>query len=101
MGFEESSDEEDGGRERGRRREPDEKLKATVASLTQSALEWKLRRQQSSGSSKHASRNNSAANLHHGGGAPAHTMHGWISAVLFFKKKELKEPLIDSNVWNS
>ena len=59
VGFEESSDEEDGHS----KREPDEKLKATVASITQSAIEWKLRRQHSS-SSKNASRNNSAANLH-------------------------------------
>ena len=56
--FEESVDEEDGHS----KRELVEKLKATVAWITQSASGWKLSRQQSS-SSKNSGANISAANL--------------------------------------
>ena len=55
QGFEESSDEED----EDAKREPDEKFKARVASLTQTAIEWRLKRQ----SSRQFSRNGSAINL--------------------------------------
>ncbi len=61
QGFEESSDEED----EECKREPDEKFKARVASITQSAMEWKLKRQNSSLSRHSCSRNGSAVNLQH------------------------------------